>query len=142
MVKPEVVAAPPTQWLDLAERGPYSGPMTQSTPAPRLEIPIVSGIAALTQERRAWIVDIWGVMHNGARAFPDAVEACRRFSRQWRHGAAALQCARPFPDVVNHLRQLGVPDDAYDGGVTSGDVTRGIDGGSGGPRVPAHRSGA
>jgi HAD superfamily hydrolase (TIGR01459 family) len=98
--------------------------MTQPTPLPKADIPIVSGIAALTQSRRAWIVDIWGVMHNGARAFPDAVEACRRFRASGGTVLLLSNAPRPFPDVVTHLRQLGVPDDAYDGGVTSGDVTR------------------
>jgi HAD superfamily hydrolase (TIGR01459 family) len=31
---------------------------------------------------------------------------------------------RPFHAVVPHMTSLGVPDDAYDAGVTSGDVTR------------------
>jgi HAD superfamily hydrolase (TIGR01459 family) len=97
---------------------------TQSLTKPG--IPIVSGIAGLTQGRRAWIVDIWGVMHNGARAFPGAVDACRRFRAQGGTVLLLSNAPRPFPDVVKHLRQLGVPDDAYDGGVTSGDVTRGL----------------
>lgn len=100
--------------------------MTQASATPRPDIPIVTGIAGLTQTRRAWIVDIWGVMHNGARAFPDAVEACRRFRASGGTVLLLSNAPRPFPDVVNHLRQLGVPDDAYDGGVTSGDVTRGL----------------
>lgn len=33
---------------------------------------------------------------------------------------------RPFADVVRHLDGLGVPRDAYDLGVTSGDATRGM----------------
>lgn len=100
--------------------------MTEPTLAPRPDIPIVSGIASLAQTRRAWIVDIWGVMHNGARAFPEAVEACRRFRAGGGTVLLLSNAPRPFPDVVKHLRQLGVADDAYDGGVTSGDVTRGL----------------
>lgn len=100
--------------------------MTQTKPTSRPDIPIVAGIARLAQSRRAWIVDIWGVMHNGARAFPEAVEACRRFRASGGTVLLLSNAPRPFPDVVTHLRQLGVPDDAYDGGVTSGDVTRGL----------------
>ncbi len=92
----------------------------------RPDIPIVSGIAGLSAGRCAWIVDIWGVMHNGARAFPQAVEACRQFRAGGGTVLLLSNAPRPFPDVVQHLRQLGVPDDAYDGGVTSGDVTRGL----------------
>ncbi len=90
------------------------------------QIPIVAGISALTHGKSAWIVDIWGVMHNGAAAFPQAVEACRRFRTGGGTVLLLSNAPRPFPDVVKHLRQLGVPDDAYNGGVTSGDVTRGL----------------
>jgi HAD superfamily hydrolase (TIGR01459 family) len=90
------------------------------------EIPIVPGIAGLAKDRHAWIVDIWGVMHNGARAFPAAVDACRQFRATGGTVLLLSNAPRPFPDVVTHLRTLGVPDDAYDGGVTSGDVTRGL----------------
>lgn len=90
------------------------------------EIPILAGIGGLAAGAQAWIVDIWGVMHNGARAFPGAVEACRRFRAGGGTVLLLSNAPRPFPDVVKHLRQLEVPDDAYDGGVTSGDVTRGM----------------
>lgn len=92
----------------------------------RSPIPILFGIAPLTQNKRAWIVDIWGVMHNGARAFPDAVDACRHFRKAGGTVLLLSNAPRPFPDVVKQLRALGVPDDAYDGGVTSGDVTRNL----------------
>lgn len=90
------------------------------------EIPILTGIAGLAESCEAWIVDIWGVMHNGASAFPAAVEACRRFRARGGTVLLLSNAPRPFLDVVTHLRRLGVPDDAYDGGVTSGDVTRGL----------------
>ena len=46
---------------------------------PGAAIPILSSIGALATASEAWIVDIWGVMHNGARAFDAAGEACRKF---------------------------------------------------------------
>src|SRR5262245_2006562 len=87
-------------------------------------IPILTSIAALAAASEAWIVDIWGVMHNGARAHPAAVEACRRFRTAG--GAVVLlsNAPRPFSAVVPHMTALGVPPDAYDAGVTSGDATR------------------
>ena len=46
-------------------------------------IPILSSIADLAVGSDAWIVDIWGVMHNGARAFEAA-------------GAAGSSCCSPM----------------------------------------------
>ena len=90
------------------------------------QIPILPGVSTLNDGIQAWIVDIWGVMHNGVSAFAVAVAACRRFRAAGGTVLLLSNAPRPFPDVVGQLRALGVADDAYDGGVTSGDVTRGL----------------
>lgn len=89
-------------------------------------IPIQSSISEIATGSRAWLVDIWGVMHNGARAFPAAVEATRTFRSKGGVVLLISNAPRPFPAVVPHLASLGVPADAYDAGITSGDVTRGL----------------
>jgi HAD superfamily hydrolase (TIGR01459 family) len=94
--------------------------MTLIAPA----IPVISSIKEIRSRYRAWVVDIWGVMHNGHRAFPGAVAAARRFRE---HGGIVVLLSnspRPTPGVQEQLRRLGVPDDAYDATVTSGDLTR------------------
>src|SRR5262245_7460983 len=87
-------------------------------------IPILSSIAELTASSDAWIVDIWGVMHNGARAYPTAARACARFRAAGGTVVLLSNAPRPFAEVVPHMASLGVPAAAYDAGVTSGDVTR------------------
>jgi HAD superfamily hydrolase (TIGR01459 family) len=87
-------------------------------------VPILTSIAALAPGCDAWVVDIWGVMHNGARAFAAAGEACRRFRAQGGIVVLLSNAPRPFSAVVGHMASLGVDPAAYDGGVTSGDATR------------------
>jgi HAD superfamily hydrolase (TIGR01459 family) len=87
-------------------------------------IPILPSIAELAATSDAWIVDIWGVMHNGMRAHPAAAEACRAFRATGGTVVLLSNAPRPFEAVVPHMTSLGVPADAYDTGVTSGDVTR------------------
>jgi HAD superfamily hydrolase (TIGR01459 family) len=89
-------------------------------------IAIQSSIANLAPDFDAWLVDIWGVMHNGARAFEAACAATGTFRS--RGGVVVLlsNAPRPFPAVTRHLDALGVPRQAYDTGITSGDVTRGL----------------
>jgi HAD superfamily hydrolase (TIGR01459 family) len=87
-------------------------------------VPILSSIAELAATSDAWIVDIWGVMHNGAGAYAAAAAACRTFRSAGGTVALLSNAPRPFSDVVPHMAALGVPADAYDAGVTSGDVTR------------------
>ena len=92
----------------------------------RAAIPILTSIAELAPGCDAWIVDIWGVMHNGARAFEAAGEACRRFRAGGGTVVLLSNAPRPFAAVVAHMSRLGVDPAAYDTGVTSGDATRGL----------------
>jgi HAD superfamily hydrolase (TIGR01459 family) len=87
-------------------------------------IPILSSIGGLASGSDAWIVDIWGVMHNGIQAHAAACDACRGFRAQGGTVVLLSNAPRPFTAVMHHLDGLGVPREAYDLGVTSGDVTR------------------
>jgi HAD superfamily hydrolase (TIGR01459 family) len=87
-------------------------------------IPVLDSIKSLGSHYRAWLVDIWGVMHNGHRAFSGAVAATRAFRAQGGIVVLLSNSPRPSPSVADQLRNLGVPDDAYDATVTSGDLTR------------------
>jgi HAD superfamily hydrolase (TIGR01459 family) len=88
------------------------------------DIPVLDSIKDLGARYRAWLLDIWGVMHNGHRAFPRAVEATRAFRAQGGIVVLLSNSPRPSPSVQDQLRRIGVPDDAYDATVTSGDLTR------------------
>lgn len=89
-------------------------------------IPIIEGMRALSETSDAWLVDVWGVMHNGAEAFQDAAEACATFRRQGGYVVLLTNAPRPAPAVVAQITKLGVPRDAYDAVLSSGDVTRGL----------------
>jgi HAD superfamily hydrolase (TIGR01459 family) len=69
--------------------------------------------------------DIWGVVHNGLEAWPDACDALSQFRQ--RGGAVVLitNAPRPAPGVQKMLRKLKVDDGVYDAIVSSGDLTRG-----------------
>jgi HAD superfamily hydrolase (TIGR01450 family) len=68
--------------------------------------------------------DVWGVLHNGVDAFPDACKALASARSAGSTVVLITNSPRPSPGVIAQLRVLGVPDDAYDRIVTSGDVTR------------------
>jgi HAD superfamily hydrolase (TIGR01459 family) len=85
-----------------------------------------TGLKELADSYDSLLCDVWGVLHNGVAAFSAAVDALRRF----RTGAGPVvlltNAPRPGWAIREQLRRLGVPDDAYDALVTSGDVTRGV----------------
>jgi HAD superfamily hydrolase (TIGR01459 family) len=72
----------------------------------------------------AVLSDVWGVVHNGVEAFPQASEALANFRDKG--GAVVLisNAPRPGNQVMRMLDRLAVAHAAYDGIVTSGDVTR------------------
>lgn len=87
-------------------------------------IPILETIAPLAARYNVWLLDIWGVLHNGLRPFPHAVDACQRFRQQGGTIILVSNSPRPHAGVVEQLTQIGVPAECYDDVVTSGDVTR------------------
>jgi len=68
--------------------------------------------------------DIWGVVHNGLAAFPEACEALQRYREAGGTVVLVTNAPRPADSVQRQLRKLAVPDDTYDAIVSSGDLTR------------------
>ena len=87
-------------------------------------IPVIDSIAPLGRGYAAWLVDIWGVMHNGMRAFPPAVEATLRYREQGGIVVLLSNSPRPSEPLQRQLTSLGVSEQSYDATVSSGDLTR------------------
>jgi HAD superfamily hydrolase (TIGR01459 family) len=68
--------------------------------------------------------DIWGVVHNGLEAFPEACEALHRFRKQGGTVILITNAPRPADSVQRQLRKFDVADETYDAIVSSGDLTR------------------
>jgi len=84
----------------------------------------IASLAELKGRYAAIFCDVWGVVHNGEVAFSKAAHA---LSEARANGVAVVlltNSPRPHNGVEAQLRALGVPDDAWDRVVTSGDVTR------------------
>src|SRR5437016_7202782 len=68
--------------------------------------------------------DIWGVVHNGLEAFPEACEALHTFRSKGGTVILITNAPRPADSVQRQLQKLGVADETYDAIVSSGDLTR------------------
>jgi HAD superfamily hydrolase (TIGR01459 family) len=90
-------------------------------PAP---IEIIESVAPLAATTAAWLVDIWGVMHNGVQPFAPACEACRQFREGGGLVMLVSNSPRPREGVAAQLDRIGVPSSGYDAIVSSGDVAR------------------
>ncbi|MEO3998201.1 TIGR01459 family HAD-type hydrolase [Mesorhizobium sp. CAU 1732] len=85
---------------------------------------MIETLDGLSNEYEAIFCDVWGVIHNGIRAFPDAVDALRRARAKGVKVVLITNAPRPHKGVEEQLAILNVPTDCWDGIVTSGDVTR------------------
>lgn len=84
----------------------------------------VASLAELSDRYAALLCDVWGVLHNGVAAFPDAVASLTAARQRGLAVVLVTNSPRPHPGVEAQIRGLGVPDAAWDRIVTSGDVTR------------------
>ena len=102
---------------------------------PASSIPIIDSIADFARERDVWLTDIWGVIHNGVTPFEDACEATARFRQSGGTVLLLSNAPRPRDAVVAQLDRLGVPREAWDAVLTSGDAARALVGAYAGKRV-------
>jgi len=86
----------------------------------------IKSITQLPKTYAVWFLDIWGVLHNGVRPYSGAVDACQTFRAQGGRVVLVSNSPRPREGVALQLDAVGVPRDAYDAILTSGDVSRGL----------------
>lgn len=77
-------------------------------------------LASLPDRYRLVLCDIWGCVHNGVRAFPEAAALLERWRNQGRILLLITNAPRPASVVQAQLDQLGLNRAAYDAIVTSG----------------------
>jgi HAD superfamily hydrolase (TIGR01459 family) len=85
-------------------------------------IPSVSGVAALADRFDLFLVDQYGVLHDGERAFPGAVEALERLVAAGRAVILVSNSGRRTADNEARLAAIGFPRSSYHGFVSSGEV--------------------
>jgi HAD superfamily hydrolase (TIGR01459 family) len=87
---------------------------------------VIEQFAPLARDYDVLLCDVWGVVHNGVAAFPAACDALARFRAERGTVILITNAPRAGAAVQRILDRLGVPRDAYDAIMSSGDVTRSI----------------
>lgn len=72
----------------------------------------------------AILCDVWGVLHDGQQAYPGVADLLVGLRASGMAVVLLTNVPRPASAVPATLRRLGLPDEAWDAVVTSGDVTR------------------
>jgi HAD superfamily hydrolase (TIGR01459 family) len=86
--------------------------------------PVITGLAQILQRYDLLLCDVWGVIHNGVVAFPEANSALTRARRMGVTVIMISNAPRPGLVVSKQIESYGVPRSAYDDVISSGDVTR------------------
>ncbi|MFK7752666.1 MAG: TIGR01459 family HAD-type hydrolase [Sedimentitalea sp.] len=85
---------------------------------------IISAFSEISARYNALFVDLWGCVHDGVQALPDAVAALQAYRANGGAVVLVTNAPRPRNSVAAQIKQLGVPDDAWDTIATSGDSAR------------------
>ncbi|OIQ35714.1 MAG: HAD family hydrolase [Roseobacter sp. MedPE-SWchi] len=85
---------------------------------------IIESLAEASAPYSALFVDLWGCVHNGITAYPEAVAALQAYRQRGGIVVLVTNSPKPRAGVAAQLAQFGVPDDAYDTIATSGDSAR------------------
>jgi HAD superfamily hydrolase (TIGR01459 family) len=85
---------------------------------------LVEGLQPLAGRYDLILCDVWGVLHNGIKAYEAASDALTRFRQGGGQVVLVSNAPRPGAAIETQLDGFKVPRTAYDAIVTSGDLTR------------------
>ena len=84
----------------------------------------IESVDEIADRYDAVLCDVWGVVHNGRQAYPAACAALQRLKRAGKHVILITNVPKPRGPIPGQLDRAGVPRDAWDAIVTSGDAIR------------------
>lgn len=82
------------------------------------------GFAALAERYDGFVLDLWGVIHDGINAFPHAVDSLRRLREAGKRTLLLSNVPRPNKAVQVMMRGMGIEDALYTDVLTSGEAVR------------------
>jgi HAD superfamily hydrolase (TIGR01459 family) len=84
----------------------------------------LSGFAPLAERYEGFVLDLWGVIHDGVIAFPHAVDCLARLRDAGKRTLLLSNVPRPNAAVQTMMREMGIADSLYTGILTSGEAVR------------------
>jgi HAD superfamily hydrolase (TIGR01459 family) len=85
-------------------------------------VPIHRGLSALAPDYEAFIVDLWGVLHDGVAAFPEAVACLEQLKAHGKRVLILSNAPRRAAAVAQRTVELGVAAELFDAVVSSGEA--------------------
>ena len=86
-------------------------------------IPFLSGVSEVIDNYDGFVIDLWGVMHDGLEAFPEAVNALQKLREAGKRIVILSNAPRRAESVTVRNEELGIARDLADAVLSSGEVT-------------------
>jgi HAD superfamily hydrolase (TIGR01459 family) len=84
---------------------------------------MLTGFAPLAARYDGFILDLWGVIHDGVAPYPGAIDMLRRLAVAGKPAVLLSNAPRRSAVAQQAMRAMGIPDDLYTGILTSGEAT-------------------
>ncbi len=85
---------------------------------------IIPALSDIAPQYDALFVDLWGCLHNGVTAYPEAVAAMESYRAGGGKVILVTNSPKPRAGVAEQLEVFGIPESAYDAIASSGDSAR------------------
>ena len=82
---------------------------------------LIDGMGALAPEYDGFILDLWGVVHDGTAPFPGVLDCMERLIGAGKRLVLLSNAPRRSDDVVRRIARIGVPGRLYHGVMSSGE---------------------
>jgi HAD superfamily hydrolase (TIGR01459 family) len=87
-----------------------------------MPVPVIRGLRELAPEYDALILDLWGVVHGGVEPYPGVLETLAELRAAGKRVGLLSNAPRRAATVARQLERIGVPAEAYDLLLTSGEA--------------------
>jgi HAD superfamily hydrolase (TIGR01459 family) len=78
-----------------------------------MSIPILAGVGAVAQSYDGFIIDIWGVLHDGMRPYPGVLDALERLKQAGKRVVVLSNAPRRADPVAQRMAEIGIPRALY-----------------------------
>ena len=83
---------------------------------------IITGIKEIADQYDAFLLDLWGTIHDGTHLYPGVVTCLEQLKERGKSICLLSNVPRRCTSVIERLKEMGLSRDAYDHIVTSGEA--------------------
>jgi HAD superfamily hydrolase (TIGR01459 family) len=84
---------------------------------------MLEGLAAVINRYDGFILDLWGVLHDGVRPYPGVIDALRKLRGGGKRSVILSNGPRRAPALIRRITEIGIAPDLYDALHSSGEET-------------------